>query len=125
MSYSSKVGADQAAIDLTDFDPQPRSNGVEYSTRDIAVDGSVSEQGKHVVLIWDDALTIAEYVAILTQLGLNSATSVINTVNVPNEFYSETRYNGLAIRPEKGPDVQYQYFVKGVRIVIRDLEASA
>ncbi len=124
MAYSSKVGADQPAIDLVAFDPQPHSDGVQYAVRDDAVDGSVSEQAAFVDLVFD-ALTVTEYVAILTQLGLNSATTAVNTVNVPNELFIFARYNGIAVRPEKGKDIRRSYFLQDIHIIVKDLTAAA
>jgi hypothetical protein len=126
ITHKVKPGTDQALIDLVTITPQPASNGVEYTVRDDAIDGSVTEQGPHVVHRFDVMEEDADYLTLLTLYGLNTATTALVTVLAESELYVATRYNGLAVRPEKGRDVQRRNtFVGGVEIIIKNLTAAA
>ena len=122
--YAVKTGTDQALIDLVALTPQPHSNGVEYTVRDTAVDGSVSEQGPFIELMFDALATVNEYTTLLTQFGLNSANTAAVTLYCPGPLYAFTRYNGIAVRPEKGRDIQRAILLRDIRIVVRDLAAA-
>lgn len=124
-SYAVKPGTDQPLIDLVAMTPQPASNGVEYAVRDLGIDGSVSEQGLFIELHWSALGSIAEYTTLLGQFGLSSATTARVTVYVPGLDYAFTRYNGLAVRPEKGKDMgRRDYFLRDIRIIVKDLTAA-
>lgn len=123
--YAIKAGYDQALIDLVALTPQPASNGIQYTVRDDAVDGSVSEQGPFIELRWSVMESITEYTTLLTQFGLNAATTVAITLYCPSNLYVFTRYNGIAVRPEAGKDVsRREYLLRDVVIIVRDLELS-
>lgn len=124
-NYAVKEGYDQALIDLVDIDPQPHSNGVEYTVRDDAIDGGVSEQGPFVELIFDALATVTEYTALLALFGLDSANTAEVTIYCPGPLYTFARYNGIAKRPEKGKDQHREILFRDIHIIIRDLEASA
>jgi len=124
--YAVKTGTDQALIDLVDITPQPSSNGVEYTVRDDAIDGTVSEQGKFIELRWSSLASITEYTTMLAQFGLTSVNTAEVTILAPSELYAFTRYNGLAVRPEKGRNIQRRdYFLRGVVLIVKNLTAAA
>jgi len=124
--YAVKTGTDQALIDLVDITPQPASNGVEYTVRDAAIDGSVSEQGKFIELRWSSLASITEYTTMLAQFGLTSVNTAEVTILVPSELYGFVRYNGLAVKPEKGRDIQRRdYFLRGIVLVVKNLTTAA
>lgn len=120
-NYAVKPGHDQALIDLVNMTPQPASNGVEYIVRDLGVDGSVGEQGLFIELRWT-VLSVTRYMTLLGQFGLSGVNTADVTVYVPGPDYSFVRYNGLAVRPEKGRDIQRQgHFLHDIHILVKFL----
>lgn len=122
MTYAASVGFDVAEEDLVTITPQPTSQGAKYLRRTNAASGSVEDQGLYVELEWAVLHDVTEYVALLTQFGLDEGTTSPVTILVRDEFYSFNRYNGLAVRPSPGQDRSWEYFVKNVVIVIKNLE---
>ena len=123
-TYKVKDGHDQAEIDLVLIDPQPRSTGVRVTRRTHAAGGAVIEEGKYIELIWDIVPTANAWNALLNQFGLGAVLTNEVTVYVPDPQFYYTRYNGTAIRPEIGQDVQRTgYFIRNVTILVRDLTA--
>lgn len=120
-NYAVKPGLNQPLVDLINITPQPASNGVEYIVRDLGIDGSVSEQGLFIELRWG-ILSIPKYTTLLGQFGLSSANTAEVTVYAPGPDYGFVRYNGLAVRPEMGRDIQRPgYFLHDIRILIKFL----
>lgn len=126
MSYKAKTGHDQALVDLVDLTPQPASDGLEYTRETDSASESIYAEAPFIWLKWS-ALTISDYTTLLGQFGLtvSNRTQAV-TVYIPNEIYTEARYNGTAVLPRKGSEVQRrEYFLRDVRILVRDLELSA
>lgn len=128
MAYMvSSTGHDVPLLNLNTITPQPRSRGIQATRRSYAADGSVHESGLYIELVFDFKETPTDYQTLLTTFGL-SATVATNdvTVLIPNPAYSETRYNGTAVRPEVGRDVAREnMFLRDIVILIRDLEAAS
>lgn len=121
-TYKVSVGFDVASEDLVVINPQCTSQGVKYVRRALSASGVVLDQNLYVELEWAVLHDVTEYVALLTQFGLDEATTSPVTVLVRDEFYTFNRYNGLAVRPQPGQDRNWAYFVKDVVIVIKNLE---
>ena len=122
----STAGHNIALVSLTVLTPQPRSEGVKATRRDFVGDGSYIEQGLYAELIWDALEDGEAYRDVLTLFGLHANTSIPVTAYLRNEQYEWLRYNGRAIRPGVGNGVSWQdFFVRGVTIMIRDLEIAS
>jgi hypothetical protein len=124
-TYRVAVGADVALGSLTDLTPQPASDGLEYTRETIAADGSVYAEGPFIDLKWSMFGSISEYTTMLAQFGLDANRTQIVTVYIPNEFYAFARYNGIAVRPQKGRAGQRNnYFLRNFVVTIKNLVLS-
>lgn len=119
-TYKVATGSSVALVSLALIVPQPASPGVKASRRTYSADGAIHDEGLHIVLEWGVIGTPTILTALLTQFGLNAATSAAVTVYVPNQIHAYTRYNGTAMRPEVSRE---SYFLRGIQIVVRDLVA--
>lgn len=125
MAYLLKEGADQPLIDLIAIAPQPRSEGRLYGRISQAASGVVVLEAPHAILIWDVVESPTAYEDLLEQFGLDAATSAAVTITLPNDLFTQTRYNGTAVRPVPGDTVRRDsYFIRDVRIVIKDLAVA-
>lgn len=120
--YSVSVGLDVASEDLVVINPQCRSDGVKYLRRMNAASGAVSDQGAYIELEWSILGNAAAYVALLTQFGLDEATTSPVTIFVRDEFWSFNIYNGLAKRPSSSQDRNWAIFPRDIVILITNLE---
>lgn len=124
MAYLVAAGHGVALVSLVAINPQPRGGGVMPVQRNYSVGGDVHEIGKWAQLEWDALEDGAEYLALLTQFGLNSALNSLVTVYLRNEFYAPARYNATAIRPEMGADIVWNdYFPRNIKMILKDLVA--
>ena len=122
-SYSYANGHNIALVGLTAFSPQPSSEGVKAVQRTFAPDGTVYEQGLYIELRWS-VLRLTQYDSLLTGLALNLNISYPQTIYVPNHLFTFTRYNAIAVRPEKGTDVRRPgHFLSNIVIVFKNLVA--
>ena len=122
MSYKIATGYDVALVSLADMVPQPRSTGIQYTRRTFGGDGSVYEEGPYIPLEFSMLESAAQYLALLTQFGLHDRLTNGVTVLIPNDFYAETRYSGLAVRPQIGQDGQRRdYFLRDFTLLIKTL----
>ena len=119
-SYKIATGSGVALVSLALIAPQPRSEGVKASRRTYSADGAIHDEGLFVNLIFDVIEDSTDLGTLLTQFGLNAATSAAVTVYVPNQIHTYARYNGTAMRPEIRRE---SYFLRGIQIVVRDLVA--
>jgi hypothetical protein len=126
MTYRVADGHDVALVSLSDVDPQPRSTGIQTTRRTFAADGTVQDDGKYIILEFTALASASEYQSVLSEFGIQTATSNDVTVYIRDETFAWARYNGTAIRPQPGQDVKWKdYFPRDVAILIRDLEASS
>jgi hypothetical protein len=107
---------------LTVLSPQPRSKGIQYTRQTVSADGTVTNEGPYVELIWDVVATAAVFKTLLTNFGLASAYSAAVTVYVRDDDFDNVRKNGTAVRPVPGNGVDWSYFPRSVTILVRDLE---
>jgi hypothetical protein len=123
-TYKIKVAHDVALVSLVDFPVQPMSPGYQYTQRNYGADGTIHDQGPYIPLKWD-ILTETQYIALLTQCGLATATvkRAAVTVYIKNESFGWARYNGWAQRPLNLN--RNGYFLRNVTILITDLALSA
>lgn len=120
MSYKVKTGHNQALMDLVAIDPQPASPGVKAGRRTYSADGAIHDENLYVQLEWsviEDATALDD---LLTQFGLDSATTANVTIYCPNQLHVYTRYNGIAQRSEVS---RQSYFIRDVQIIVKNLVA--
>lgn len=120
-NYKVKTGHSQALVDLVAMNPQPHSRGVQFGRTTFSADGSAHNEAPYVILEWDMIEDATAYTTLLTQFGLSASTYSANvTVYVPNNVFTYTRYNGIAVLPPASHD---NYFIRNVQIAIKDLAA--
>lgn len=126
MEYKIGTGANVPLVDLVTLDPQPRCEGLQYGRITHTAGGGQVLEAPHAILLWDMIESESDYAALLTQFGLNSATTAMVTVTLPNALYESTRYNGRAVRPVAGQTVRRNnFFVREVAILVRGLVVAA
>lgn len=121
-TYKVKPNHNQALIDLVAIDPQPASPGVKATRRTYSADGAVHDEALYIQLEWsvlEDATALDD---LLTQFGLDVATTANVTIYCPNQLHVYTRYNGVAQRMEVS---RQSYFLRDVTIIVKGLEALA
>lgn len=124
--YRVLPGLNQPLIDLVTLDPQPMSPGVKFTRRVDNADGSIADQGPYIDLLWPvlDGGAV-EYGALLTLFGLGAATTVDVTIFARNEDWQWFRFNGLAVKPQQGVDVRWNYFPSNLAILVKHLTQLA
>lgn len=125
MAYKVATGHGVALGSLATIVPQPRADiTVAPVQRNYAVSGSVHEQGLWIDLQWSMLDPVSEYTTLLTAFGLTSVLFANVTVLVPNHVYADTRYNGIAIRPQQGVEIRRsEYFLRDITIRVIQLVA--
>lgn len=122
----SSAGYNVALVSLAVVVPQCRSTGVQSTRRNYAADGGVFDEARYVELIFDLVPNVTAFQALLTQFGVINVLTCPVTIYAPDERYSPTRMNGIAVRPEVGKDqASRNYFIRGVTILVKNLAASA
>lgn len=125
-TYRVADGFNVATGSLTVLSPQPRSEGIKVARRTYGGDGTVYDEASYVELEWDVIETVADYQALLTTFGVNTALTNEVTVYVRDETFAFVRMNGIAVRPEIGREVRYrQYFPRDITILIKALVAAS
>ena len=126
MTYLVGEGLDVALVSLVAIDPQPRCGGLRYGRTSYAASGVVVRESPHTELVWDVIETQTQYEDLLEQFGLDALVSANVTVTPPNALYASTRFNARAVRPAASETVNHEsYFIRDVRIVLKDLEPAA
>lgn len=111
-----------ALVSLVAPDPLPESGMVMPVQRNYGASGIPHEIGLYAELKWPLIETEADYLAMLTSIGLNSALSNQITLYVRDFALQWHRYNGIAIRPEAGRDVSWRYFAVNTTMRVIKLE---
>lgn len=123
--YKVATGHDIALGSLTAIDPQPRTKGLQYARRSYAASGIVIDELAFVELEWSMIETETQYLALLTQFGLNAATSANVSIYVQDETYQWILRNGKAIRPLIGSDgARENFFIRDITILVNNLSAQ-
>lgn len=131
MTYRVGIGHNIALVSLTVLSPQPRSDGVKFTRQDFAGDGTVIQQGLYVEFVWGIIRNTAAYhealstTSILARFGLDDDTSADVTIYARDNRLAWKRYNGKAILPEPGAQLDYRSFPRNIHILIRGLVALA
>lgn len=125
--YKIAVGHDVAPEDHTPFDPQPSSIGPQYTRRQYAASGGVTDELPFIDLVFelfeDEP---ADYQAVLTLSGLLVAKTALVSVSIEDDNYDPIVRNGRAVRPQIGVDGSRQDgFLKNFVLLIKNLRAQA
>ena len=124
--YKVADGHDVVLGSLNDVSPQPTADGIKPTRRTHAADGSIYDEGKYVELQFTVMNDATAYQSLLSQFGIQSATTNDVTVYVRDETFAWVRMNGTAVRPEPGQDVQWRrYFPRNITILIKELSTAA
>jgi hypothetical protein len=125
-TYRVADGHDVALLSLGTLALQPSSEGVKVVERNYAVSGNIHEHGLWIDLRWNMIGSVGRYQTLLTAFGLHNALTNEITIYCPDHQFAWNRYNGLAIRPEKGVDVRRSnYFIRDVIIIVKNLVLAA
>jgi hypothetical protein len=112
-----------ALVSLTILSPQPSSGGVQPTLRTYGTSGKVHQMALHGEMVWGVLEDETEYDTILDFFGLASVLDAPVTVYLRNELFVYTRYNATAVRPELGRDAGWNFFPRGVTILLKNLVA--
>ena len=122
-TYRVATGHNVALGSLNVLAPQPKSTGIQVARRTHVASGAVYDDAEYVILEYSALEDETAYQALLTSLGLASATTANVTVYVRNQRWTWARKNGVAVLPEQGRDVRWDnYFARNISILVRDLE---
>ena len=123
-TYRVATGHGVALGSLTVLSPQPRSTGVQSTRRTAGADGSVYDEAKFVILEYNFIEDPTAYSALLTLFGVNAVLYANVTVYLRNEVFTFARYNGIAVRPQPGADMDWdRFFPRNLRLLVKDLAA--
>ena len=121
--YLVGVGTDLVTGSLNVIAPQPRSKGLEYKRWVEAMDGTRYATGPYIELQWDLLQGATEYLALLTSFGVHVGISSSVSIYAKNDIYAWQYFNGLAMRPRVGHEVQWtRYFPRRITILVKALE---
>ena len=120
-TYRVADGHDVVLGSLTVLDPQPRTDGIQSTRRTFSGNGTPNDEGQFVVFDYSVVPSASDYQSILSDFGIQSATSNDVTVYVRDETFAWVRKNGKAIRPQPRVDVRWDFFPRNVQILVRDL----
>lgn len=123
----STTGYNVALGSLVTLVPQPRSDGIKVARRTYAADGTVYGEGVYIELEYNIVKSPVQLDLIYDQFGLDITVSTKQiTILIPGVEYTDTRYNGLAVRPLIGPDlVRQNYFLRRLIILVKFLELAS
>ena len=123
-TYRVADGHGVALVDLTVIVPQPQGDPVAPVRRESGISGVIHNQGKFAIWRYSHLASVAEYVQVLTYLGLQNADSNDVTIYTRDERFAFTRYNAKAILPQPMVDMRWQeYFPRGIEIHFINLVA--
>jgi hypothetical protein len=128
--YRVAVGHNIALASMTKlaypFSYSPRGGIVRPTRRSYLGDGTVWDEGLWVPFSWSSMRNPDYYESVLSAFGLSVSTTSANvTVYCLNQVLNKIRYNGRAILPEPGADLDYNIFPRDITIIVRDLVALA
>jgi hypothetical protein len=122
-AYRVKDTHDQTLTENEDVVPQPRTTGVRVTRRSHSVSGGLKDEFLYVEMLFSSLESVTQYQAVLTQFGVLSAMTNEVTIMCRDAALRWKRYNGTAVRPQQGVDVQWsRYFPRDVVMLVRDLE---
>lgn len=125
MTYKVADGHDVALANLNDVTPQPKTHGIQSTRRTHAADGTVYDEGQFVELEFGMIESVSDYQTMLSQFGVQTATTNEVTIYVRDETFAWVRKNGSAVRPRPGKDIKWDFFPSKITLLIRDLEDAS
>lgn len=122
-AYRVKDGHGQTLFEDDDVAPQPRTSGVQVTRRVHSVSGGLQDEFLYVEMLFSALESVSQFQAVLTQFGVLSAMTNEVTIMARDQTLQWATYNGTAVQPQMGADVQYsRYYPRDVVMLIRDLE---
>lgn len=122
--YKLAAGHNVALVSLTVLSPQPRSIGVQVVERTYGLSGSVHESGLYIELNYNYIATPTDYQVLLALMGVNTVLYAPVTLYAWRKDYDNARYNGIAVRPQIGPEAAYsRHRIREVTFLIKHLVA--
>lgn len=124
--YKVATGHDVAIGSLTDVNPQPRTDGLQYARRQYSASGIVLDELAFVELKWSVFESVTEYQSILSQFGLTSASYALVSVYVQDESFNWILRNATALKPLINTDgSRNNFLLRDFTILLRNLTAQA
>jgi hypothetical protein len=124
-SYLVGDGHNRPLNELTALTPQPSSAGVRVTRRSHAPEPLVDEF-KYIEFVYSALGSVTEFQAVLNQWGVLSSMQNEVTFTAKDETLAWTRFNGTAVRPQMGSDVQWsRYFPRDVVVLVKELTEVA
>jgi hypothetical protein len=122
-AYRVKDTHDQTLTENEDVVPQPRTTGVKVTRRTHSVSGGLKDEFLYCEMLFSSLESVTQYQAVLTQFGVLNAMTNEVTIMCRSQTLQWKRYNGTAVRPAMGVDVQRsRYYPRDVVMLVRDLE---
>lgn len=120
------VGHDVAPEDMTAFDPQPSTIGLQYTRRQYAASDRVLDELPFIELNFGVFEEIEDYQGVLTLSGLLVARTALVSVQIEDENYDPIVRNGTAQKPFIGSEGQRsETFLSNFVLLIKSLKAQA
>lgn len=126
--YLVAEGHDVALVSLNPInaDVPVTTRGIQFTERVYNLDGSITEVGPYCELLIGVLESEADYLALLTQFGLDDEDTNPVTVYIRDKRLQWQRYNATAILPGIGQEGQWtDMFMRNVIILLTELELAA
>lgn len=122
-TYKVALGFNTATADLVAISPQPKSQGIRPTRRTYSADTTINDEGTYCELEFSALQDETEYQALLAQFGIDSSLSAQVSVYIRNGVYTFGTYNAIAIQPQPGQELTWEFFPKNAIILLRNLES--
>lgn len=124
--YKIALGHDVAPEDMAPIDPQPRTEGMQYTRRQNAASGIVIDEAPFVLFEWSMLDPASEYQNLLDQFGLTTETTAPVSIYVQDQNYEWVLRNATVVKPLIGTDGgRNNFFIRDIVIVAKNLQAQA
>jgi hypothetical protein len=124
--YKVATGHAHAVGAQTDINPQPRTDGLQYTRRQYAASGIVLDELPFIELKWSVFESVTEYQSILSQFGLTSASYALVSVYVQDENFNWITRDATALKPLINQDgSRNNFLLRDFTILLRDLQAQS
>lgn len=122
LPYRVAIGHDIAFVDMDVMLQQPTAAMVAPVERHYSINATIHDEGGFVRYVFEMIESDTLYQQILGQFGLNDNYFSPVTIYARNDRLYWRKYNGIAHRPEPGPDAKWErFFLKDVIVYVTDL----
>lgn len=124
--YMIADGHDVPPESMSPFDPQPRTEGMQYTRRQYAASGIVVDEAPFVEFLWSMFETGAQYRATLTQAGVLVARTALVSLYLEDDTFDGIVRNATIVRPFIGSDgKRTNYWLADFVLLAKNLQAQA